>query len=158
MPPLKAKEWTREERRKHVAANLVSGMNYRDIQSALKARGCDVSLGTISNDVKILLGRLQREQVSDVEHWVTVECRRLDTALNAIWDKVQNGDYRAIDRLLQIQNQRAKYLGLFKPVHVTLTDDQLLKEYEDLLAALAETVDAGEGDQEAGSAASGDGA
>ena len=126
MPPGKGKEWTREERRKHVAANLVSGMNYRDIQAALEARGCDVSLGTIANDVRVLLGRLQREQVSDVEQWVAVECRRLDTALNAIWDKVQNGNLRAIDRLMAIQNQRAKYLGLFKPVHVTLTDDQLV--------------------------------
>jgi hypothetical protein len=158
MPPLKAKEWTREERRKHVAANLVSGMNYRDIQSALKARGCDVSLGTISNDVKILLGRLQREQVSDVEHWVTVECRRLDTALNAIWDKVQNGDLHAIDRLMAIQNQRAKYLGLFKPIHVTLTDDQLIEEYQNVLAALAEVVDPGEGDPASGSGDSEDGA
>ena len=151
MPPLKAEEWTREERRKHVAANLVSGMNYRDIRAALKARGCEVSLGTISNDVKILLGRLQREQVSDVEQWVTVECRRLDTALNAIWDRVQKGDLRAIDRFMAIQNQRAKYLGLFKPVHVTLTDDQLLEEYQGLLAALAETVDPGDGDPDQGS-------
>lgn len=146
MPLAKGKEWTREERRKHVAANLVSGMNYRDIQAALAARGCDVSLGTIANDVRVLLGRLQREQVSDVEQWVAVECRRLDTALNAIWDKVQNGDLRAIDRLMAIQNQRAKYLGLFKPVHVTLTDDQLVQEYEDVLAALAQAVDAGAGD------------
>jgi hypothetical protein len=151
MAPLKAKEWTREERRKHVAANLVSGMNYRDMQAALKERGCESSLGTISNDVKILLGRLHREQVRDVEQWITVECRRLDVALNAIWSEVLKGNLRAIDRFIGIQNQRAKYLGLFKPVEMTLTDDELLKEYKNTLAALAETLGSGDGDPDQGS-------
>jgi hypothetical protein len=51
---------------------------------------------------------------------------------------------------MAIQNQRAKYLGLFKPLHVTLTDDQLIQEYEDVLAALAEALEAGEGDSAPG--------
>jgi len=140
MPPLKAEEWDREERRKHVAANLVSGMNYRDIQAALKQRGHDVSLGTISNDVQILLGRLQREQIKDAEKWLLIECRRLDIAINSIWDKIQNGNLHAIDRLIALMNRRAKYLGLDAPLGLRLSDDELRDKYQNLLKELAEVT------------------
>jgi len=128
----------REERRKMIAANLEAGLTYRDIMTAFEKRGEHVSLGTISRDVKIILGRLRRDQINKTEDWISLECRRLDVALNAIWDKVQGADLAAVDRLLSIQARRAKYLGLDEPTEFKLSDDELMKEYRGLLDQLAQ--------------------
>jgi hypothetical protein len=93
-----------------VAENILSGLNYRDIGGAL-----DVSIVTISSDVNVVIGRLQRDQSSVVEQIVALEIRRLDRALNAILDKVVTDDAGAIELMLKIMNQRAKYLGLYAP-------------------------------------------
>jgi hypothetical protein len=99
-----------EQRRKTVAENILSGLNYRDIGGAL-----DVSIGTISSDFSVIIGRLQRDQTSVAEQIVALEIRRLDRALNAIFAKVVEGDAGAIELMLKIMNQRAKYLGLYAP-------------------------------------------
>ena len=109
----KAEEARREVRRKSVAANLLAGLNYRQMADAL-----GVSLGTIASDVRIIMGRWQREQVDDTEDYVALELRRLDMALNAIWDDVAEGKYGAIDRLLKIGERRARLLGLNRPTKV----------------------------------------
>jgi len=44
-----------------------------------------------------------------------LEITRLDAALLAIWRRVQNGDDRAIDRLLGIMKRRSELLGLAAP-------------------------------------------
>ena len=138
MADKKADEVQREERRKIIAANLLAGLNYRDIVAAFEKRGESLSISTISRDVKLILGRLHREQVQEARDWVTIECRRLDTALNAIWDKVQNGQLNAIDRMIAIMNRRSRYLGLDEPTEFRLSDDELLAEYNGLLKQLAQ--------------------
>lgn len=105
-----------EERRKKVAANLLGGLTYRDMAPTLA-----VSIGTIANDVKTILGRWEREQIKDVDGWVRLELTRLDRALNAIWNKVLDGDLKAIDAFLSISGRRAKLLGLDAPDRVDLT-------------------------------------
>jgi hypothetical protein len=104
----KQQELEIENRRKIVSANILAGLNYRDMATQL-----NVAIGTIARDVKIITTRLKHEQLADIELVAQTELRRLDTALNAIWAKVQAGDYTAIDKLLRLQDQRAKYLPLF---------------------------------------------
>jgi hypothetical protein len=104
----KNREAEREMRRKKVAANLLAGMNYREMAAAL-----GVSIGTIANDVKIILGRWQREQVETVDEWVQIEEKRIDRAINAIWNDILDGNLGAIDRLIRLQDQRAKYRDLY---------------------------------------------
>lgn len=106
----KTDEARREERRKQVAANLLAGLNYRDMADAL-----GVSLGTISADVRMILGRWQREQVETIDDWVVVQCRQIDRALNAIWSKVLDGDLAAIDRAVKLMERKSKLLGMDKP-------------------------------------------
>ena len=106
----KSSQAQREMRRKQVAANLTGGMNYRDMAEAL-----DVSIGTVANDVKIIMGRWEREQADQFNEWVALEQRRLDRLLNAIWDKALAGELGAIDRVLSIEARRAKLLGLDAP-------------------------------------------
>jgi len=106
----KERELEIEKRRATVAANVLAGLNYRDMASAL-----GVSLGTIANDVKIVARRYREEQISEYADIVQLELRRIDTALNAIWTDVKGGNKDAIQMLIQLQNQRAKYLALFEP-------------------------------------------
>lgn len=100
----------REYRRKQIAANLLAGLNYREMAEAL-----DVSLGTIKNDVDMVLSRWQREQVEAVDAHITLAERRLDRALNAIWDQVLAGDTKAIMAMLKLEERRAKLRGLDEP-------------------------------------------
>jgi len=106
----KSKRAEIEERRKQVAANLLGGLNYREMAEAL-----GVSIGTIASDVKIIMGRWEREQVESINEWVALEDRRLDRLLNALWNDALAMNFSAIDRVLSIQNQRAKLKGLYAP-------------------------------------------
>ncbi|MBI5954354.1 MAG: hypothetical protein HY865_22080 [Chloroflexi bacterium] len=106
----KERELEIEKRRAIVAANVLAGLNYRDMASQL-----GVSLGTIANDVKIVARRYREEQISEYADIVQLELRRIDTALNGIWDGVKAGDKNAIFTMVMLQNQRAKYLALFDP-------------------------------------------
>ncbi len=106
----KERELEIEKRRAIVAANVLAGFNYRDMASQL-----NVSLGTIANDVKIVARRYREEQISEYADIVQLEIRRIDTALNGIWDGVKAGDRDAVTLLVMLQNQRAKYLALFDP-------------------------------------------
>jgi hypothetical protein len=105
-----AQEIEIEKRRKTVIANLMAGMTYRDMAAAL-----NVSIGTIANDVKKVMGRLRKEQITNMEDVVQLELRRLDVILNKISEQVVDGDMAAADRVLKIQDQRAKFLPLYEP-------------------------------------------
>jgi hypothetical protein len=120
-----------EERRKKVAANILAGLNYRDIAEAL-----GVTIGTISRDFKVIIGRLQKEQTPIAEQIVSLEIRRLDRALNAIYEKVQSGDQNSIDTMLKIMNQRAKYLGLYAPDKQELSGELEIKDASDVISKL----------------------
>lgn len=55
-----------------------------------------------------------------------LESDRLDTALASIWERVERGDLPAIDRLIKIQERRAKLVGIDKqrdaPAVVAVSD------------------------------------
>jgi hypothetical protein len=105
----KARQLEVEKRRSVVASNVLAGLNYRDI-----AKGLEVTIGTISNDMKIILKRYREEQVSASEENAILDLRRIDTALNAIWPRVAKGEYQAIDRMMVLLRRRAEILGYDK--------------------------------------------
>lgn len=119
----KNKEALREERRIKISANLLAGLTYRQMGKAL-----DISIGTIANDVKIILGRMQREQIDNAEDWITLELTRIDRAMNAIWGQITGEDSKtrltAIDRMVKLMELRSKYLGLFMPEKHAITDPE----------------------------------
>jgi hypothetical protein len=132
MTPTKEADAKREHRRTQVIANVLAGIPYRDI-----ATGLECSLSTVARDVKAVLRRWQQEQEWIGSLYANLELRRLDTAVAAIWGKVQEGDFQAIDRLLAIMDRRAKYLRLYVPFEVKLTDDELIQELQKLLTEVA---------------------
>ena len=55
---------------------------------------------------------LRLEVKEAAEQVLELELDRLDSMLLGLWDKARRGDTAAIDRVLKIQDRRAKYLGL----------------------------------------------
>ncbi len=115
-PTPKSKSAIREQRRQTVAANLLAGLNYRAI-----AEGLGVSLGTVANDVKIVMKRWRKEQLEAASEVAQLELVRLDRALFGIWSDVQAGDTASIHTMLKLMERRAKLLGLDAPSNVKVT-------------------------------------
>lgn len=105
-----------EFRRQKVAANLIGGMNYREIAAAL-----GVSIGTVASDVKIIFARWKGEQVQSAEQWIALELRRCDRLINTLWNDATDGKPGAIDRVLKVMERRAKLLGLDAPTKQDVT-------------------------------------
>ena len=111
-----------EERRQIVFANVLAGATYREI-----AKELEVSVGTVSSDVKQVMEELHESTVSNAKEYRRVELRRLDVMLNALWDDAKRGKLGAIDRILRLMDQRAKYMpGVqFKPDEAGDSDEVL---------------------------------
>ena len=110
MTKAKSEQMEREQRRRAVAAALLAGKRYREIAEEL-----DVSLGTVSNDVSIIMGRWKREGTRDIDDYVELNMRRLEAALAGIWENVTLGRVGFIDRMLAIMKQMDKYHDLESP-------------------------------------------
>jgi hypothetical protein len=135
-----------EQRRKAVAANILAGLNYRDI-----AEGLGVSLGTIARDAQIMLERMRKEQVQTVSEAALVDLRRIDVALNAIWDDVKSGKLLAIDRMERLLRRRAEMLGYDQQVfNVNLSGEINIeavrdKRWQAVAGTLAEALEEEDG-------------
>jgi DNA-binding CsgD family transcriptional regulator len=66
------------------------------------------------------LSAATKEEADEVRH---LELERLDVMLLGIWDKARRGDVQAIDRVLRIQERRARFLSLDMPDKVQLSGD-----------------------------------
>ena len=131
----KTEELALEKRRAIVASNLLAGLNYRDMAVAL-----NVSLGTIAHDVGIILARWREEQVRTIGDITEIELRRLDTMLNAVWADAKSGKLGHIDRVIRIDERRARILGTDAPTeaNVNLLDTRDANDLtDDELAAIA---------------------
>jgi hypothetical protein len=100
-----------EQRRARVAANLAASLNYRQIASAL---GC--SVGTVSSDVRALLADWRKTTLADAGEYAALELARIDRMFVALWPLAigtggKEPNLPAVDRIIALQNQRAKYLG-----------------------------------------------
>ncbi len=71
-----------------------------------------VSQGYVSTMLKKVREERKEELVGDVEAHISNQAARLDAMLDALWEKVQAGDPKAIATSLAIEDRRAKLLGL----------------------------------------------
>ena len=70
----------------------------------------------------MIFAELHEETMRDAEQHRDLDVRRVDVALNAIWEDVRNGKLMAIDRMDKLLERRAKLLGYEPPKKVALTD------------------------------------
>lgn len=86
------------------------GRSYRKIADEL-----GVSLTTAHRYVTTELERLAKECGEEAAIVRQMELDRLDVALDALADRIEQGDDRAVATMLRIQERRAKLLGLDSP-------------------------------------------
>lgn len=103
----------RQQRRQRVAVNLLAGMSYREIADAIK-----VSPATVCRDVEDILKEWRAARLATADEWVSLQVKRLDRAINAVWGKVLDGDPAAIDRLQKLIEQQGRLLGHDQSVQI----------------------------------------
>jgi hypothetical protein len=84
-----------------------AGATYQQIADKL-----GISLSGAGVCVSRAMDALRLEVKEAAEQVLELELDRLDSMLLGLWDKARRGDTAAIDRVLKIQDRRAKYLGL----------------------------------------------
>lgn len=110
-----------------------AGMSYQKIADIL-----GVSKKTAYNRVQRALSAIPAEAVDEFRR---VEGERLDFALEAVMEKIQNRDKGflfAVDRMLTIMDRRAKMMGLDAPIRTeVITLDYIQTEIMRLEAEIA---------------------
>lgn len=104
-----------------------AGTTYRKIGEVM-----DCSGSTAFEYVQDALKEMQKEPAKAVRE---LELERLDQMLRAIWPDVLKGNRLAIDRALQIQDRRARYLGLDAPqrrIVEVISQDKIAEAIEEL--------------------------
>lgn len=101
------------ERRKYVLYLRRRGKSYETIAHEL-----DISPTRAWQIVKAAYDELLLDTQRDTAEVRDQEVERMDAMLDAIWDRVKEGDEKAIDRALRIQERRAKLMGLDSPTQL----------------------------------------
>ena len=122
-----------ETRRAEAMRLRIRGKSYREIAAAT-----GVSLGQAFADVKAVLDRTKAEADDDADQARALDLERIDRAIGIVEDILSAGDpiaepgqdeddllqaveserelkLKALDRLVKLQDQRAKLLGLYAP-------------------------------------------
>ena len=100
-----------EDRRDRVMHLARVGMTTRRIGAELK-----IGASTVSRDITARI-KEHSKQCEDTKQMRLAEIERLDALLTVWWDKAGE-DLHALDRVLKIQAQRVRLLGIEPPKHV----------------------------------------
>lgn len=74
--------------------------------------------------VKKAMDLIRKEQDEDAEYLRAIELANLDRAETYIWPSISKGSVQHIDRLLKIQERRAKLTGIDAPTKTAQTDSK----------------------------------
>ena len=136
------------ERHLQALALRKAGATYQEIAKHLGYAHAKGAYTAVASALRATL----REPADEVRE---LEVARLDSALLAVWRRVQVGDDKAIDRLLRISERRAKLLGLDAAIRKELSgpagslltiDDastsELARRFEELVERTAQRMEA----------------
>lgn len=88
------------------------GMSYRAIADGLREKGFKISGQSVSNYLARYFDEQEKQTAHKLETMRMLEDARLDELVQALSIKLQQGDEKAINLLIQISNRRAKLWGL----------------------------------------------
>lgn len=110
-------------RREKVAELALGHRSENAIAAAL-----GVPRGTVHHDIVALRREWQEHRLRDTEQIISEDLQRLELIEKAILGAALAGDYHAIDRLLKVQERRARLLGLDAAIRVkdeTVTAEEM---------------------------------
>ena len=97
---------TAAEKRKQALELRRAGWSFEDIATEVGYS----NKGTAFKAVKTAIADITRESVTEL---LELELARLDDLMAGAYEAARNGDLFAVDRVLKIIDQRAKFLGLY---------------------------------------------
>ncbi len=98
----------RSERRMKAWRLRLSGNTLREISLAL-----GISLGQVHADLAAVRADLSEQEVVAAEEYRALQYARAEGVVAALWERVEGGDVRAIDRLLRCLDFENRLLGLY---------------------------------------------
>jgi transcriptional regulator len=104
-----AKDDAREARRAEAIDLRIRGYTYREI-----AKELGVSVGAAFKDVSAALEQVRAEAAETAREHLDIELSRLDHAQVLVAREIRNGNLAAVDRLVKLNDQRAKLLKLYE--------------------------------------------
>lgn len=120
-----AQRITQAERMTQVVTLRKAGFSYRQIGAQLR-----IGNATVKRDLDKALMEYGAITDEEVRRWRELENARIEQALSAIWRAVVAGNVGAIDRLVKLQDRRAKLLGLDAPSKLAPTTPDGTKPYD----------------------------
>lgn len=108
------------QRRKIVAANILAGLTYQEIATAL-----NVSKATVSRDYNAILDEWKQHYTATIDHYLYIQMQRLNILMNAVWERARNGDPQSIDRAVTIIDRQNKLLKLDTGIDITTTHNSI---------------------------------
>ncbi|MEZ0066692.1 hypothetical protein ABIA32_002704 [Streptacidiphilus sp. MAP12-20] len=150
MPANRAQQTKTADRRRQAVELRIAGRSWQQIADQLEYS----SKGAACTDVRRALEKAVEKLAIPLEAHRQLELDRLDAIQNALWDKVLDGDTKAIDTTLRLMDRRAKLLGLDAPQRHELTleaiDAALADVEQQLAAARSEAAEAEGAEEEEG--------
>jgi hypothetical protein len=110
-----------KRRRKLVLKLRKEGLLYREIAERVREqfsedelpKGFDASY--VGQDLRRALQNVESDLETEARDMLRMELRRLNELQAAMWSKAMQGEESAVDRILNVMQRRAKYLGLDEP-------------------------------------------
>jgi len=126
-------------RRAEIMQYAVAGQsNYEEIaQAMLKKHGVTLlprgfDRRYVFKDIQRELERVNEDMGEDTLKYKLLQTQRLDAMLTAMLPKALRGDYGAVDRVLRIEDRRAKLWGLDSPTKVAPVTPDGKESYQPL--------------------------
>ncbi len=98
----------RSERRMRAWRLRLAGHTLRAISLAL-----GISLGQVHADLAAVRAELAAQEMVAAEEYRLLQYARAEGVVAALWERVESGDVRAIDRLLRCLDFENRLLGLY---------------------------------------------
>jgi len=133
--PLNAKAIELAEKQRRACEMRCQGKTYDEIAAELGYAGKSGAYHAVATAV----AELPREAADELR---AMELEKLNKMETFLWEQARQGDQFAIDRLLKIQDRRAKLMGLDSPTKYSADVKQTLEPFEpadkDMVAAAAD--------------------
>ncbi len=118
------------QRRNKIARYIEMGeRNQQRIKENLARDGYTVSSATITRDVQALQADYAADSKAKIENEKGISLRRIERYIRNLQPKVQEGDTKSIRLAKELEETRAKLLGLYMPAKIAHTNPEGDKEF-----------------------------